>query len=239
MKRHYVFSCCIFMGLVAILAAGCGSPAAAPTPFSQVNTTQPGKIEFVNIPAPSLSNNVLKDPDKQQIAVYLPPSYDGSDQKYPVVYHLTALGRQLGSPYGYPPIQAGMNQLLALGKTREMIVVTVAGLNSLGGSFYVNSPITGNWEDFVVQDVVGYVDSNYRTLANSASRGISGHSMGGFGAFNLAMRHPDVFGAVYSLSPSLFDPQGLSDSQMFASQEVINSVLDRIESLSRATKLTS
>jgi pimeloyl-ACP methyl ester carboxylesterase len=112
--------------------------------------------------------------------------------------------------------------LIANGSIQEMILVVADGVNTLGGSFYVNSPVTGNWEDFIAKDLVSYVDANYRTLPNAASRGISGHSMGGFGALNVAMKHPEVFGTVYSLSPGLFDPQGLSRSQLFASSSMID-----------------
>jgi S-formylglutathione hydrolase FrmB len=109
---------------------------------------------------------------------------------------------------------------------REMIIVFISGVNSLGGSFYVNSPVTGNWDDFITHDVVGYMDAHYRTLPKPASRGLSGNAVGGAGALNLAMLHPDVFGAVYSLSPSLFDNNGLAESPMFSTQHVINDFVD-------------
>jgi pimeloyl-ACP methyl ester carboxylesterase len=113
-----------------------------------------------------------------------------------------------------------MDALIASGTVREMILVVASGANKLGGGFYVNSPVTGNWEDFIVKDVVGYIDSHFRTLPRAESRGISGHSMGGFGSLNIAMRYPEVFGAVYSLSPGLFDENGLEES-LFASEATI------------------
>ena len=82
-----------------------------------------------------------------------------------------------------------------------MIVVAANGFNAYGGSFYTNSPVTGNWEDFIVRDLVGNIDANYRTIARAESRGIAGHSMGGYGAMMLAMKHPELFSAVYALSP--------------------------------------
>jgi enterochelin esterase-like enzyme len=94
----------------------------------------------------------------------------------------------------------------------EMIFVGVNGNNKLRGSFFVNSPVIGNWEDYIIKDVIGYIDSNYRTIPNSASRGIAGFSMGGFGAFNLSFKHPDIFSVVYCLSPGLFDQNGLIDA---------------------------
>jgi S-formylglutathione hydrolase FrmB len=74
-------------------------------------------------------------------------------------------------------------------------------LTTYGGSFYANSSLTGNWADFTANDLVAYMDKNYRTIADRNSRGICGHSMGGHGALKLAMLFPDVFCAVYALSP--------------------------------------
>lgn len=232
MVRYSAFARWLISGLTIFLLARCTATQPVPKAASPAKPFQPGTLALVSIPAPSLANNVLREPEKQQIAIYLPPSYKDSNQRYPVVYHLTALGVPLASPYGYQAVKTAMDHLLGERKAREMIVVIVAGYNSLGGSFYVNSPITGNWQDFIVQDVVEYMDSHYRTLASAASRGISGHSMGGFGALNLAIHHPEIFGAVYSLSPGLFDSQGLADSQMFASPNTVNNLMEGLTSIS-------
>jgi hypothetical protein len=71
----------------------------------------------------------------------------------------------------------------------------------LGSSWYVNSPVTGNWEDFMVQELVPYIDANFRTLPSRDSRGILGDFMGGYGAIRFGMKHPDVFGTVYAMHP--------------------------------------
>jgi hypothetical protein len=71
----------------------------------------------------------------------------------------------------------------------------------LGCSWYVNSPVTGNWEDFMIQELVPYMDANFKTLSNRDSRGIAGDFMGAYGAIRFGMRHPDVFGSVYGLHP--------------------------------------
>ncbi len=223
--RMLSFRFWIALALLAALLAGC----SLVEPAGGVR----GQLELVEIPAPALANNVLGDPLQQDIAVYLPPSYATANRRYPVVYYLTGLGAQLNDPVGYPLTQAAMEHQLASETAHELILVTVSGFNALGGSFYLNSPVAGNWEDFVYQDVVGYVDSHYRTLVAPASRGIAGHSMGGNGALNLAMRHPDVFGLVYALSPGLFDPQGLPESPMFRSPKVIGQVLDLMDELAR------
>jgi S-formylglutathione hydrolase FrmB len=71
------------------------------------------------------------------------------------------------------------------------------------GSFYTNSSLTGNWADFAAKEVVEYIDQNFKTMANRNSRAIAGHSMGGYGAFKLAMLYPEVFSSTYALSPGL------------------------------------
>lgn len=208
---------------VSLLGGGVQAQQAAPAALK-------GRVVTETISAPSLVGNLIADKAEKTISVYLPPSYDSAQARYPVVYFLPGYGG------GWYPFEDQMNRLIASGGVKEMIVVTVPGQHRFGGSFYVNSPVTGNWEDLIVVDIVGYVDAHYRTLPQSASRGIGGHSMGGYGALNLAMLHPDVFGAVYSLSPGLFDPNGLAESQMFSYEGAIKAFLalqDRLAPLSR------
>jgi len=88
-------------------------------------------------------------------------------------------------------------------------MVEMSGTGSTNGSFYVNSPVSGNWEDCLIEEIIPYVDAGYRTLAQAESRGICGFSMGGFGAMNLALRHPDVFAAVYAMSPGIMKDDAL------------------------------
>ena len=174
-----------------------------------------GKLIEIKITAPSLKGNLLGDPAEQYVTIYLPPGYDASPSKrYPTVYLLHPGG---GSNKTWTnndpariniPIQPALDALMSGGKIREMIVVGPNGKNAYIGSFYTNSPVTGNWEDYIYRDVVAYVDSNFRTLARPSSRGIAGHSMGGFGAISIAMKHPDVFGALYALSPCCMGMEG-------------------------------
>ena len=84
-----------------------------------------------------------------------------------------------------------------------MIVVLANAQTRHNGSMYSNSATTGNWEDFMSRDLVAYIDSHYRTIANRLSRGIAGHSMGGYGTVRIAMRHPDVFSALLRHEPLL------------------------------------
>src|SRR5678809_1349357 len=68
------------------------------------------------------------------------------------------------------------------------------------GSMYSSSPTTGDWEAYIAEDLVGYVDSHYRTIANRMSRGLGGHSMGGYGTIRIGMKRPDVFSSLYIMS---------------------------------------
>jgi S-formylglutathione hydrolase FrmB len=193
---------------------------SVPTPTEvQVYTS----MNIVKVPAPSLENNLVNEPAERMLYVYLPPSYNTSDNRYPVLYYLPGYGD--GNIIGFR-LPDDMDKLIADGQVNEMIIVVASGTSKLGGSFYVNSPVTGNWEDFIVKDVVGYVDGHFRTLAQVESRGITGHSMGGFGALNIAMHHPEVFSAVYSMSPGLFDENGLAESQMFNSESLIQKFVE-------------
>ena len=94
-----------------------------------------------------------------------------------------------------------MDSLIRSGLIKEMIVVTPNARNAFDGSFYVNSVTTGYWEDFIYRDLVAFIDRSYRTIRNRSARGIAGHSMGGYGALWVGMRHPDTFSAIYALSP--------------------------------------
>ena len=167
-----------------------------------------GKKIILEIPAPSLANNMIEEPVRQNISIYLPKFYDNGDKKYPVVYYLPGWRGSYdgtGDMFKYQ-----MDILINKGISKEMIIVCINGTNKLFGSYYVNSIVTGNWEDFIVKDVVSYIDANYRTIEDARARGISGNSMGGFGCLSIAMHYPDVFSSVCSMSPELFDQNGVS-----------------------------
>jgi hypothetical protein len=167
------------------------------------------------------------------LAIYLPASYGNNKTRYPVAYYLLDLGLTVRE---VTLTNEEIQKNVGTGLTREMILVIISGTNTLGGSLYVNSPVTGNWDDFVTKDVVRYVDERYRSIPNPASRGIGGYGVGGFGALSIAMRHPDVFGTVYAISPYLFDDDGLAASPLFADPRTIDAVLDlKVRELSMST----
>jgi enterochelin esterase-like enzyme len=194
--------------LVAVwwLAAGHQSVRA------QTGATGIVKIETIN--SESLQGNATGEPTARRVSVYLPASYETSpDRRYPVVYLLhgiqdsdqtwTIAWPSMSDRAPYNTIQNLLDLGSRDGAFGEMIVVMPEAGTRLGGSFYVNSDATGNWEDYIAVELVKFIDDRYRTLASPESRGIGGHSMGGYGAVSIAMRRPGIFGAVYALNPAV------------------------------------
>lgn len=178
-------------------------PAAAQEPAI---ATGRGTVLELTVPAPSLAGNLLGDPAEQPAWVYLPPGYDRSpDRRFPVLYLLHGFGdspRVWTEAWDLPGI---LDQLIAAAAVPELIAVMPSGRNAYLGSFYLDSPVTGSWGQYIALDLVGFIDQRFRTLPEAASRGLAGHSMGGFGALHLAMAHPGVFAAVYAMSPCCLD----------------------------------
>jgi enterochelin esterase-like enzyme len=189
-----IFFCFIFIAAVVSVSA------------------QSGKIINDEMHAVSLEGNLISDSPKRSVLVYLPPNYDKqSEVRYPVVYFLHGFAPVANKTWIIENeglrmnISAMMDKLIAEQKVRPMILVMPDGSNKFSGSFYTNSVTTGNWEDFITRDLVSFIDKKYRTMPNAASRGIVGHSMGGYGAIKLAMKNPDIYGAVYATSPCCLD----------------------------------
>lgn len=198
----------VFITILTILIftfGGCGSSNSS-NESSIVDNLQINSVE--------ISKNLVNENSLQNLMVYLPADYDTSSSKYPVIYFLGGYGDisnyWFDNTYGFS-IQTSMDNLIKSSNTKSMIIVVISGKNVFNGSFYTNSPITGNWENYIVNEVVPTIDSKYRTLNSKDSRGIAGHSMGGFGALSIAMKYPSIFSSVYALSPGLFDQNGLED----------------------------
>jgi S-formylglutathione hydrolase FrmB len=172
----------------------------------------PGRLVREVVHARSLEKTVTNESADRSVSIYLPPSYDISPAKrYPVVYLLhgiTDTDATWTRPWskqndGYSTIPDVMSNGIAEGRFGEMIVVMPDQNTKAFGSFYVNSSVTGNWADFTAKELVRYIDAKYRTIAKAESRGIAGHSMGGYGALTLAMQYPEVFSVAYGMNPAL------------------------------------
>ncbi len=182
---------------------------AAVTMSAQVKTivppvvpnAKPVTVERIKIHGKHLEGNLEGDAVDRDVIVMLPPSYAReSHRRYPVVYalHGYSIGAEQWTHEIHVPqtIEGGF----ALG-SKEMIFVFPDSKTIYNGSMYSSSMTTGDFENYIAHDVVAYIDAHYRTIPERASRGLVGHSMGGYGATRIGMKHADVFGALYIMSP--------------------------------------
>ena len=148
-----------------------------------------------------LKGNALGDPHVRPLWVYLPPGYDDEpERRYPSLYVIQGLTGQLDMwrnrfafRRNFPEL---VDDLFASGDSPPAILVWVDGWTSLGGSQFVDSPGTGRYHTYIVDEIVPWVDERYRTLPEAAHRGITGKSSGGYGAMITPMLRPDVFGGL-------------------------------------------
>ncbi len=151
----------------------------------------------------NIAHNKIGIDSVRRMLVYLPPGYDlSSSQRYPVIYFLpNPFEESYRYDFDHRDAQGLFDRAIADGVIRKFILVAVDMNTPLGSSWYANSSVTGNWEDFVIHELVPCIDANFKTLSNRDSRGIAGIFIGGYGAIRLGMRHPDVFGSVYAMHP--------------------------------------
>jgi enterochelin esterase-like enzyme len=201
----------------ALLVVTWGLTVAFGVPlFAQVQTevppavpgAKPATVERVKIHGTALEGNLEGDAVDRDTIVFLPPSYArDSSRRYPVVYALH--GYSIGAEQWTREIHVPQTIEGAFAQgASEMIVVLPDSKTGHNGSMYSSSVTTGDFERFVAHDVVAYVDSHYRTIPDRASRGLVGHSMGGYGATRIGMKHPDAFGSLYIMSPCCLAPRG-------------------------------
>ena len=161
-----------------------------------------GNVITDHINATSLKNNGGENPVRR-ITIYLPPGYNSTTARYPVIYYLHGFAWSDSLLIASDHLDLLLDNGISTGKIRPVIVVMPDEYTTYKGSFYSNSSLNGNWADFTARDLVAYVDQHYRTIPTTGSRGIAGHSMGGHGALKIAMLFPDVFSCVYALSPAV------------------------------------
>jgi enterochelin esterase-like enzyme len=168
---------------------------------------KPVTVERIKIHAAAVAGNLEGNAAEREVLVFLPPSYAAErNRRYPVVYALH--GYSIGAEQWSHEIHAPQTIEGAFARgAKEMIVVLPDSKTVHNGSMYSSSVTTGDFENFIARDVVSYVDANYRTIADRGSRGLVGHSMGGYGATRIGMKHADVFGSLYIMSPCCLAPR--------------------------------
>lgn len=171
------------------------------------------RVEKIIVHARSLEGNLEGNSPDRTVLVLLPPSYDtATKRRYPVLYFLHGYNSQAEGTVAWTKMEE--RQRAAMKATgHEFIVVAPDTDTLMSGSMYSNSPTVGNFEDFITKDLIAYIDGHYRTIARRESRGLFGHSMGGYGTLRIAMHHPELFRAIYALNPCCLLPRQITAEQ--------------------------
>jgi len=186
------------IGLYFVLALVLGAAGVGQNPASGVAK---GTVEKITVHGKSLEGNLEGDSPDRAVFVYLPPSYaTNSNQRYPVVYLLHGYGLTAERWMTFTGLAETADKDIAAGTMKEMILVNPDAFTKWNGSMYSASATTGDWEAYIAEDLVSYIDSHYRTKADRMSRGLGGHSMGGYGTIRIGMKRPDVFSSLYIMS---------------------------------------
>ena len=193
-------------GQAALPATALAQQAGATTTAPPVAHQNLGRYERITVHGKSLEGNLEGDTPDRKVSVYLPPDYDRSPRKrYPVLYLLHGYTDSDSRWFGldgkhFVHVPTAVDKAWAAGAA-AMIIVMPDAYTRYQGSMYSSSVTTGDWETFVTQDLVTYIDTHYRSLAKRDSRGLAGHSMGGYGTLRLGMKYPQVFSSLYAMSP--------------------------------------
>jgi enterochelin esterase-like enzyme len=206
MRRNVFGALVLALALIAPYAQKALAQAKTEVP-PVVPGAQPVRVEHIKIHGAALEGNLEGDAVDRDVLVFLPPSYARNKRRrYPVVYalHGYSIGAEQWSHEIHVPqtIEGAFAQ-----GAKEMIVVLPDSKTLHNGSMYSSSVTTGDFEKFIAHNVVAYIDAHYRTIPDRMSRGLAGHSMGGYGASRIGMKHPDVFGSLYIMSPCCLSPR--------------------------------
>jgi enterochelin esterase-like enzyme len=189
-------------------------------------------LERVAIHGAALEGNLEGNATDREALVFLPPSYAREvTRRYPVVYALHGYSVGAEQWAGEIGVPATIGSALAAG-VGEVLVILPDSRTVHDGSMYSSSVTTGDFERFIARDVVAFVDARYRTLPMRESRGLVGHSMGGYGATRIGMKHPDVFGSLYVMSPCCLSPPGSRQPR-----PELDEILERVHSPSESSRL--
>ena len=203
MKTKLILACAI---AIAITPAAHANGQVQTNVPEVVPGAKPVTVEHIRIHGTALEGNLEGDAVDRDVIVFLPPSYEkDKKRRYPVVYALH--GYSIDAEQWTHEIHVPQTIEGAFAKgSQEMITVLPDSKTIYNGSMYSSSVTTGDFEKFIWHDVVSYIDAHYRTIPNRESRGLVGHSMGGYGASRIGMKHPDVFGVLYIMSPCCMSP---------------------------------
>lgn len=196
--KHFVATAAIAACAVFLLLPEGKAQRAVET---QKAETRKGSLERIKVHGKALEGNLEGDSPDRDVLIYLPPSYASSpNRRYPAVYFLHGYGAKAETYWNSLSVPAAADAAVADGSSREMILVLPDAHTIYDGSMFSNSLTTGDWESFVAEDLVTYMDAHYRTIADRSARGLAGHSMGGYGTVRIGMKRPEAFSVLYAMS---------------------------------------
>lgn len=197
------------MAMKAISAAAAAAMALAAT---QAVAQDSARLEWKTMHSPAMEGNVEGNSADRTVLVVTPPGYDEHpDKRYPVVYFLHGYW---ATPQMYQDMAKFEEAVQGAAEDgNEVILVMPDGHSKLKGGFYSNSPTVGNYQAMVGIDLVQWVDANYRTIASRAGRGLSGHSMGGYGTLRVGMTYPGTFDSLFAMSACCLSPMSITTEQ--------------------------
>jgi len=228
------------LGLAVLLTAAAAGPfvaSATAAPMAAAAEAGSVTIDRIKVHGPALEGNLEGERADREVVVYLPPGYAANPtRRYPVVYALHGYGLTVDGFAGL--LQAPQTLDAAFAAGAPGVIVVLPDTQTLhNGSMYSSSVTIGDWEGFITRDLVAYVDAHYRTLPDRLSRGLAGHSMGGYGATRLGMKHPETFGALYIMSPCCLSAREAPPAPAAAIVEGVKTPQEatRLDFLPRAT----
>lgn len=194
-------------------------------------SAQTSKKERITVHSAALEGNLIGDNPTRDVTVYLPASYEANvEKRFPVLYMLHGFSDTDSKWFGWEDHWINLHDLLDESikedNIREMIVVMPNAYNRFKGSMYSSSPTIGDWETFVASELVSYIDEHYRTIPNRESRGLAGHSMGGYGTIRLGMKFPEVFSSIYMLSACCMEGNVTDNTDLINEIQAVDEISD-------------
>ncbi|BAK65233.1 putative esterase [Sphingobium sp. SYK-6] len=169
-----------------------------------VPATAQVSVEKVRVHSPAIAGNLEGNSAEREVIVVLPSGYArDTNRRYPVVYFL----------HGFMATAAKYDGFIGFAEAlgdRDMILVVPDSYTKHGGAMYSSSSTVGDFESFIARDLVAYIDGHYRTIARREGRGLSGHSMGGYGTLKIGMKYPGVFSSLYAMSSCCLSARGIT-----------------------------
>lgn len=192
---QYIY--CLIIGMLFMQTAS-ASTGVSPTTMP---TSSKGTLINVTLKSDILKENKIGLDLERKLKVYLPPSYEDSEQHYPVIYHFHSIYWDNIRMFESGHVKGELDRMIHDGIVSPFIWVSGDFTTPGIGTFYGNNAVAGRWIDHITQELVPFTDKHFRTLPKPQSRVASGEYLGAYAALKLGILHPNIFGVVYGLHP--------------------------------------